>query len=145
MVVTAFNGLQSEAALYLLCKPPRDWPLEYNQFSSYIFPMMKRLHESGAAASFDALGHEVRLRIFRLLVRAGEDGANVGHIGQALDLPASTLAHHLHTLVNAGLVHQERQGREIINRADFAAVDALTTYLTEECCMDAGRRRESAA
>ncbi|MDZ7828924.1 MAG: metalloregulator ArsR/SmtB family transcription factor [Halofilum sp. (in: g-proteobacteria)] len=107
--------------------------------------MKKRLRERDAAASFDALGHEVRLRIFRLLVRAGDDGANVGHIGQALDLPASTLAHHLHTLVNAGLVRQQRHGREIINHADYTAVNALTAYLTEECCVDAGRRRDSAA
>lgn len=107
--------------------------------------MKKRLRESDAATSFDALGHKVRLRIFRLLVRAGEDGANVGNIGQALDLPASTLAHHLQTLVGAGLVRQERRGREIINRADYAAVNALTAYLTEECCMDAGRRDDAAA
>jgi len=107
--------------------------------------MAKPLRESEAAASFDALGHEVRLRIFRLLVRAGDAGANVGHIGQALELPASTLAHHLHTLVSAGLVRQERRGREIINRADYAAVDALTAYLTAECCVDAGRRRSPAA
>lgn len=106
--------------------------------------MTERLRETEAATSFDALGHEVRLRIFRLLVRAGDDGANVGHLGQALDLPASTLAHHLHALVNAGLVRQERHGREIINRADYVAVNALTAYLTEECCADAGQSPESA-
>lgn len=107
--------------------------------------MKKRLREIDAATSFDALGHQVRLRIFRLLVRAGDDGANVGYLGQALGLPASTLAHHLHTLVGAGLVRQERHGREIINHADYRAIDALNAYLTEECCVDAGRRDESAA
>jgi len=92
------------------------------------------LDESTAARSLSALGHEARLRVFRLLVRAGEDGLNVGEIGKHLTLPASTLAHHLAALVQAGLVVQERQGREIINRADYAAMRGLVTYLTDQCC-----------
>ncbi len=107
--------------------------------------MDRKPDESGAADAFDALGHAVRLRIFRLLVRAGDDGANVGHIGRELGLPASTLAHHLHTLVSAGLVRQERRGREVISRADFDATAALTNYLTEECCADARQHGDEAA
>jgi len=101
--------------------------------------MHTELSEAAAADSLAALGHPVRLRIFRLLVRAGEDGCNVGEITRRLELPASTLAHHLHTLVSAGLVRQQRHGREIISRADYAAVDALTEFLTAECCADAKR------
>lgn len=107
--------------------------------------MVRKPDEAGAAEAFDALGHTVRLRIFRLLVRAGKDGANVGRIGRELGLPASTLAHHLHTLVNAGLVRQERRGREVISRADYDATAALTNYLTEECCVDARRDGDEAA
>lgn len=101
------------------------------------------LSETAAADALAALGHPVRLRIFRVLVRAGADGANVGEIVRRLELPASTLAHHLQTLVGAGIVRQERRGREVISRADFDAMDALTDYLTEECCADAGRDRSA--
>lgn len=93
------------------------------------------IDETSAARSLSALGHEARLRIFRLLVRAGADGLNVGEIASHVALPASTLAHHLSTLVQAGLVVQERQGREIFNRADFAATAALVAFLTDECCV----------
>ena len=58
----------------------------------------------------------------------------VGDIGQRLDLPASTLAHHLSTLVQAGLVTRERRGRETVNRADYKALRRVLEYVTEECC-----------
>ena len=78
--------------------------------------MMKH---TSAALLLVALGHDTRLTIFRLLVRAGKDGLNIGEVGQYLDMAASTLASHLKTLVDAGLVIQERQGRQIINSVDF--------------------------
>ena len=93
------------------------------------------INEKSAAQSLSALGHEVRIKVFRLLVRAGEGGLNVGEIGSLLGLPASTLAHHLSTLVQGGLVIQERRGREIINRADYAATTVLLSFLTDECCV----------
>lgn len=87
-----------------------------------------------AAIALASLGHEARLSVFRLLVRAGGDGLNVGQIGDQLDLPASTLSHHLRALVQAGLVIQEKHGREVFNRPDFKAMANLTAFLTEECC-----------
>jgi len=87
-----------------------------------------------AAAGLEALGNPSRLDIFRLLVRAGDGGANVGTIGGSLDLPGSTLNHHLHRLLSAGLISQKRRGREIICRADYAMIDELVAYLTEQCC-----------
>ena len=90
--------------------------------------------ETSAAKAFSALGHEVRLKIFRLLVRAGDDGLNVGEIGVQLSMPPSTLAHHLSALVGAGLVVQERQGREIISRVDFRRTEAVVTFLSDQCC-----------
>ena len=86
------------------------------------------------ARALAALGHDARLSIFRLLVKAGEDGLRVGDIGALLGLPPSTLAHHLSTLVEAGLVLQERQGREVFNRVDFPAVQQVVGFLTSECC-----------
>ena len=90
--------------------------------------------EKQAAKAFAALGHEMRLKIFRLLVRAGDEGLNVGEIGVHLDLPASTLAHHLSALVSAGLVVQERRGREINNRVDFRHTETVVTFLSDQCC-----------
>ncbi len=81
-----------------------------------------------------ALGHDARLSIFRLLVRAGPDGLRVGDIGEHLSLAPSTLAHHLSTLVDAGLVLQDRQGREVFNRVDVSAMRGLVGFLTSECC-----------
>lgn len=92
------------------------------------------MDDNRAALAFDALGNPSRLAVLRLLVRAGEEGLNVSAIRDALDLPASTLAHHLSALANAGIVVQEKLGRELISRADFAAIRKMTTYLMKDCC-----------
>ena len=97
------------------------------------------------AQALAALGHEARLDVFRLLVRAGRDGLSVGDIVTSTGQPASTLAHHLRMLVQAGLVTQERQGRTILNYADFAAVERTTRFLTAECCTGVALVREDAA
>ncbi len=92
------------------------------------------MDEIQAAGGLAALGNRTRLRLFRLLVKAGETGMNVGDIQALIEVPASTLAHHLATLARCGLVTQERQGREVISRADYGSMRALMGYLTEECC-----------
>ena len=81
-----------------------------------------------------ALAQEHRLALFRLLVQAGEDGMAAGRIAEALGLPNSSLSFHLAQLQNAGLIAQERQGRSLIYRADYARMNALIAYLTENCC-----------
>jgi ArsR family transcriptional regulator, arsenate/arsenite/antimonite-responsive transcriptional repressor len=86
------------------------------------------------ARALAALGHDARLAIFRLLVRAGEAGLRVGEIGAHLAIAPSTLAHHLSALVDAGLVLQERRGREVINRVDYPAMRGLLDFLSAECC-----------
>ncbi len=96
------------------------------------------MDDTRAAAALAALGHEARLKVFRLLVRAGHDGLNIGEIGRVLGLAPSTLAHHLGTLVSAGLVAQERRGREVVNRADFAAMARLLAFIDDECCAGIG-------
>lgn len=101
-------------------------------------------HES-IAFSLAALGHDTRLAIYRLLVRAGDDGLNVGEIGQHLDMAASTLAHHLGSLVDAGLVIQERRGRQIVNRVDYDAMRSTISFLTAECCVGVKLAQEDAA
>ena len=92
--------------------------------------------EDEAAAALGALGKPVRLRLYRMLVRAGPPGLTVGDIQRRLGIPASTLAHHLSALVQAGMVRQSRQGREVICTAAFDTMNRLIAYLTSECCAD---------
>jgi len=96
------------------------------------------------ARRLSALGHEARLSIFRFLVRAGHDGAIVGEIGAHTGLAPSTLAHHLGALVDAGLVTQERRGRETVNRVAFDTMNATVSYLTEACCAGVARTSDAA-
>jgi DNA-binding transcriptional ArsR family regulator len=96
-----------------------------------------------AAACLGALGNPVRLKIYRLLVRRGGPGLNVGGIQSRLRIPASTLAHHLAALAGAGLIIQERAGREVMCRARYDVMRGLVAYLTEQCCAEA-RTAESA-
>lgn len=97
------------------------------------------------ANALAALGHEARLGVYRLLVRAGHDGLIVGDIAAHTGLPASTLAHHLRTLVSAGLVLQERRGRETVNRVDYDAMNRALRFLSEECCQGVLPANEEAA
>lgn len=83
-----------------------------------------------------ALGNETRLSIYRLLVRAGQSGLNVSDIRGRLEMPASTLSHHLHRLIRVGLVQQERQGTTLICRADYAVMAATFDVFARECCVD---------
>lgn len=103
------------------------------------------MNDQFAAAALAALGHEARLRVFRLLVRAGPAGLNVGEIGRHIAIPPSTLKHHLMALVNAGLVEQERQGREVVNRAAFEAMNDLLEYVHAECCAGIAEHSDTAA
>ena len=85
-------------------------------------------------AGLSALAQDHRLALFRLLVQAGEEGMAAGRIAEALGLPNSSLSFHLAQLQGAGLIEQERQGRSLIYRADYHAMNALIAYLTENCC-----------
>jgi ArsR family transcriptional regulator len=101
----------------------------------------KQRREQMAAEAMAALGNRTRLRIFKLLVRAGRDGANIGTIQRMLGIPATTLGHHLGTLAKAGLVDQERRSREVICTANYKAVSEVLDYVREECCagLEAGQ------
>jgi DNA-binding transcriptional ArsR family regulator len=90
-----------------------------------------------AARQLEALGNPTRLKIYRTLVRAGEAGLAVGRLQEKLGVAASTLSHHLHRLILTGLVTQERQSTILICRANYAAMDALLGFLSDECCTDA--------
>lgn len=103
------------------------------------------MNDQTAATALAALGHEARLKVYRLLVRAGPDGLRVGEIGEVLAIPPSTLKHHLVQLVGAGLITQEKQGREIINRAAFDSMHRLLSYIHDDCCAGVELRDHDAA
>jgi ArsR family transcriptional regulator, arsenate/arsenite/antimonite-responsive transcriptional repressor len=105
----------------------------------------KDLMEQQAADAMAALGNRTRLRAFKLLVRAGREGTNVGTLQKHLGIPATTLAHHLATLTQAGLVEQERRGREVICTANYKAVNDVLTYVKAECCAGLENAHDEAA
>lgn len=89
-----------------------------------------------AAARLEALGNRTRLQIYRALVRAGHAGMPVGRLQDKLKIPASTLSHHIKTLVSVGLVTQVRESTTLICHANFDAMRGLVDYLVAECCAD---------
>ncbi len=89
------------------------------------------------ARQLEALGTPTRLALYRSLVRAGDEGRSVGTLQAESQLPRSTLSRHLHRLISAGLVTQERQATTLICRANYQAMDRMIAYLQEECCLDA--------
>lgn len=89
---------------------------------------------ASAVEALGALAQEHRLALFRLLVRAGDEGMAAGAIADKLGVPNSSLSFHLTQLRNAGLILQERQHRSLIYRANYPAMNALVGYLMENCC-----------
>jgi DNA-binding transcriptional ArsR family regulator len=89
-----------------------------------------------AASQLEALGNPTRLNIYRILVRAGDEGLPVGSIQERLGIPASTLSHHCKRLIETGLVSQERQATTLLCRAVYRSMQALIGYLADECCAD---------
>jgi len=81
-----------------------------------------------------ALGHGARLSIVRLVVQGPPVGTPAGEIQTRLDIPGSTLSHHLSELTQAGLLKATRQGTTIRYAARFDHLRALTNYLWEDCC-----------
>jgi ArsR family transcriptional regulator len=82
------------------------------------------------AARLEALGNPTRLKIYRTLVRA------VGRLQSRLDLAASTLSHHLKTLIGVGLVTQAREGTTLYCHTNYELMRGLIEYLVEECCAE---------
>jgi ArsR family transcriptional regulator len=87
-----------------------------------------------AVAALGALAHETRLAVFRMLVQRGPDGLPAGTIAAELDLPPSSLTFHLQQLNHAGLITQRRVSRQLIYGIDFATMNDVMAYLTENCC-----------
>ena len=93
---------------------------------------MNELQET--ALCLAELGNETRLKIFRYLVKMGNKGVPVGTVQKELDIPNSTLSHHISRLAKVGLIVQERNGRELLCHPQFAKLQSIIDYLVDECC-----------
>jgi len=106
---------------------------------SRFFELSNRLMAIEKAAVlqvFEALSSGIRLEVFRLLVQAGSAGRVAGEIATALDLPPTNLSFHLKSLLAAGLVSVEQEGRFQRYRANIALMLDTIAYLTANCCGD---------
>jgi len=92
------------------------------------------MEETQVIRALLALAQASRLQVFRLLVVAGRAGLTPGHMAEQLGLPRATLSFHLKELAHAGLVSQERAGRNLIYRASFDQMNAVLAFLTANCC-----------
>jgi ArsR family transcriptional regulator, arsenate/arsenite/antimonite-responsive transcriptional repressor len=93
-----------------------------------------RMGDDQVAKTLSALGSTARLRLYRLLLRAGKQGLSLTGLQAASGVPLSTLNHHVQTLASVGLIVQTRQGRELICTAAFANIYHLSEFLVAECC-----------
>ena len=97
-----------------------------------------------AANILAKIGNPTRLRIVRLLVRAGDEGLAVGQIQKQLEIPGSTLTHHIAHLKSAGVIRQQRQQATLICTMEYEVLRELVDFLTEECCSDQAARDDAA-
>lgn len=101
------------------------------------------MNEEQALVALGALAHPLRLQVFRALVVVGPPGLSAGAIMEGVGVPAATLSFHLKELTAAGLVSQERSGRNFVYRAAYDRMNGLLAYLTENCCAGAACAVES--
>lgn len=92
------------------------------------------MEQATAVRMFECLASEVRLAVYRQLVRQGPDGMVAGAIAAAVDIAPTTLSFHLKAMTHAGLVTVEQEGRFLRYRANFPQMLAMIAFLTEECC-----------
>ncbi len=92
------------------------------------------MEKTSAARIFESLSSEVRLDVYRLLVKHGTGGRVAGQIAEALDVPPTNLSFHLKAMTHAGLLTVEQEGRFQRYRANLTLMISLIGYLTDECC-----------
>jgi ArsR family transcriptional regulator, arsenate/arsenite/antimonite-responsive transcriptional repressor len=92
------------------------------------------MEEQDVVKALGALAQPIRLRLFRTLVVAGPLGLTPGALAEELEVAGTTLSFHLKELTHAGLVSQQREGRNLIYRAAYERMNALLGYLTDHCC-----------
>ena len=88
------------------------------------------------AKALKELGHPTRLAIFKRLVKAGVQGIAVGVVQEELNIPGSTLSHHISGLASAGLIKQRREGRTLFCVAEYEKLLSVISFFQDECCAD---------
>lgn len=96
----------------------------------------RTMKSKDAVIKFESLSSEIRLDIFRLLLKHGETGLVAGEIAEALSLPNTNLSFHLKALVHANMISVEKEGRYLRYKALIGEMLAVIDFLTSECCMD---------
>ena len=88
------------------------------------------------AKALKELGHPTRLSIYRSVIRAGHQGIAVGGLQEKLNIPGSTLSHHISSLVSAGLISQRRESRTLYCIAEYEQLKLVVNFLQNECCAE---------
>ncbi|MDR3607617.1 MAG: metalloregulator ArsR/SmtB family transcription factor [Oligoflexia bacterium] len=97
-----------------------------------------------ATEAFSSLSQETRLRVFKLLIEYGRDGAIPGALAEELGIPANTLSFHLSHMSKAGLVSSKKNGRSITYFANTELIEELIGYLRSNCCSREGKSKTRA-
>ncbi|SFR11374.1 ArsR/SmtB family transcription factor [Poseidonocella sedimentorum] len=92
------------------------------------------MEKTGAISALAALAHELRIEIFRRLVKTGPEGLAAGALADVLGVRPNTLSNNLNVLAAAGLVRAAREGRSIRYFAEIDQMRALLGFLMEDCC-----------
>jgi len=101
---------------------------------SHEFYKLETMKAKEAITALSALASESRLAVYRLLVKRGPEGYTPSELARRLDIPAPTLSFHLKGLVQAGLVVNRREARNLFYSPNFERMNALVGFLTENCC-----------
>lgn len=88
------------------------------------------------AKALKELGHPTRLTIFKRLVKSGKQGIAVGVVQDELNIPGSTLSHHISSLASAGLISQRREGRTLFCVVEYDQLLQVINFLQDECCLE---------
>jgi DNA-binding transcriptional ArsR family regulator len=91
---------------------------------------------NAVAKAFKELGHPTRLSIYKKVVKAGLPGISVGRIQEQLEIPGSTLSHHISSLASAGLISQRRESRTLYCVAEYQCLTEVIHFLQDQCCHD---------
>lgn len=92
------------------------------------------MDKNNALDAFAALSQPTRLDVFRLLVKAGDEGMLAGQISDALEVRQNTMSANLSILAHSGLIRNQREGRTIRYFADMDGMRGLLAFLMEDCC-----------
>lgn len=123
---------------YVATKHPKlyfSFSLKIHLIYFHSYGNIECMDNTSAVLQLASLAQEARLKIFRLLVQAGKEGLPAGNIGESLQIPASTLSFHLKELSHAGLISARQESRFIFYAANYAAMNDLLAFLTENCCL----------